>query len=207
MRLIGYIKKDNNITLVLDFDHTITTFNSDTSIGVFNNILGYKYFSRKRKIDRFVNKTNSKLITKILWYQKIKLLKKYINQINLSEIEDKFIIRKEFITIFNYCKKNNISIIICSSGYKKLIEYVLKKNKIDNYKLMANELNTKFKDIITPKNKYKFIKCNTKVILMGDQIDDKDMIKSLNKKTIGIANKNNYKKLNKYFDEVVVFND
>lgn len=76
------IKKFNNINntiYVIDFDHTITTFDSDTSIGVYSLYFGQKYKKKKDKIDSLSSRVNGKIITKLLWILKIKLLNRYYN--------------------------------------------------------------------------------------------------------------------------------
>lgn len=209
MKLKNIIKnfiKDKNIVYVIDFDHTITTFNSSTSIGVYSQYLGKEYKIKKDKIDNLVNKYKGKLITKYLWIKKIKLLNKYYNKELLGEISKNFEIRKEFKEFIEYLNKNNIDFIICSSGHKELIELILKNNGIFDYKLLANRINTPICDIITPYNKNKFLKRYTnkkQTIIIGDHIGDSSMVKN-SKISIGIANKTNKEELKKYFDYVVI---
>lgn len=63
-----------------------------------------------------------------------------------------FKIRKEFKWLMKYFNVNNIDYIICSSGHRDLIDYILKDNGISNYNLLANEINTRFYKIKTPYN-------------------------------------------------------
>lgn len=209
MKLKGVVEElnqDKNIICTIDFDHTITTFNSSTSIGVYSKYLGEDYKSKKDKIDYFVDRYNGKLVTKYLWIKKIKLLNKYYDRKLLEEASKNFEIRKDFKELFKYLNKNNIDFIICSSGHKDLIELILKNNGILGYKLLANKINTPICDIITPYNKYKFLKKYTKnrtTIIIGDHIGDSSMVKK-NKISIGIVNKGNGEKLKKYFDYVIL---
>ena len=125
--------KAENVIVVMDFDHTITTFSSSTSIGVYSYYLGKEYKKRKDLIDRLVTKYDNKLIVKYLWKKKFELLKKYYNQDLLMKISENFEIRREFKEIIEYFIKHKINFIICSSGHKKLIDIILKNNK--NFKL------------------------------------------------------------------------
>ena len=204
--IIKEIGKSENIVCVMDFDHTITTFNSSTSIGVYSQYLGQEYKNKKDRIDKFVNKYSGKLITKYLWIKKILLLKKYYNKELLEEISKNFKIRKEFKELFEYLNKNNIEFIICSSGHKELIELILKNNAIFNYRLLANRINTPIYDIITPYNKHKFLRKytnNKKAIIIGDHIGDSLMVEK-NKVSIGVANEENKEELGNYFDYVFI---
>lgn len=204
--IINKYNKDKDIVCVMDFDHTITTFSSNTSIGVYSQYLGKKYRVKKDVIDKLVNKYNGKLIIKYLWIKKIKLLKKYYNEEMLTEISKNFKIRKEFMELIEYFNKNKVEFIICSSGHKELIDTILKSNKIFDYKLLANETNTRICDIITPYNKYKFLKKYTekkKTIIIGDHIGDSSMVRNCII-SIGIANEKNKNELKKYFNYVII---
>ena len=53
MNLLDIIKKFNSINntiYIIDFDHTITTFDSNTSIGVYSLYLGQKTKRKKIKL-------------------------------------------------------------------------------------------------------------------------------------------------------------
>lgn len=194
MKILSLIKKYKIDYLIFDFDRTITTIGSNTSIGVFNNLLGMKYKQKKRKIDEAVKRSNTYKLKK-LWYKKIKLLKKYYNNYSLLNIENKFVIRKYFFEVYDYALKNNIKIIICSSGFKPLIDYILRINNIYNYILFANEISTKKKDIISPINKQKHVIALSKNIVIGDSVYDLSMCNKNTVATIGIniEEKNKYK--------------
>ena len=189
--ILEIIKKSNTNALILDFDNTITTFDSLTSIGCFKDILDDKYCKKKDRIDKKITNSSNKYMIKKYWYKKIKLLKKYKAYNFIEKISKKFTIRRIFFDIFDYCYSNNIRIIICSSGYKDLIDYVLKSNKISNYELIANSLNVKKRNVITPLNKNKFIHGNfINPIVIGDLKEDLNMIRRKDKITILISKKN-----------------
>lgn len=180
-----YNKIKNNIDnkiIIIDFDHTITTKNSETSIGVFNRLLNMEYVTKKRKIDNKVSKNT--IILTYYWYKKIKLLKKYIKRKYIKESINYFKPNKEIIDLLN---ETNSKIIICSSGYKDIIKEFLYKYKIRYNYLLANTLNSNIFNVITPNNKYRFVKKitnnlnNKKYILIGDMPSDNNMIKSNNK--------------------------
>ena len=82
--IINYnnIKKEilfdkKNTIVIFDFDYTITTSNSETSIGVFTNYLPIKYKKKKKILDNLTLKAKSKISYYILWKYKLKLLYKY----------------------------------------------------------------------------------------------------------------------------------
>ena len=151
--LINIIKKSKVKAIIFDFDNTITTKDSSTSIGVFNNCFDENYKIKKSYLDIKATKSNRESLSKI-WFEKIQLLKQYYNEDILPIVEKEFVIRKSFYVIYKYCLANNIDIFICSSGFKTLIEYLLEKNNINNYVLFANDFDTKYEKIITPYNKY-----------------------------------------------------
>lgn len=57
-------------TIVMDFDHTITTYDSETTIGVFSKVLGTHYVQEKHLIDIKVNKCKNKIEMLCLWSKK-----------------------------------------------------------------------------------------------------------------------------------------
>ncbi len=178
-RLIKYKKK---LRIIMDFDYTITDFASYSSIGVFSNYLCEEYISKKIKIDNIVNKLNDEQIDDYhyCWKQKIALLKQHVeNKKIIKKIvsDNNFNVRKEIISIINYANKNNIPIIILSSGCGEVIEEILKKNNIflNNITITANYI---FKDnlkLVTPANKKEFLDDEyINHIVFGD--DKKDFI-------------------------------
>lgn len=187
---------NNNTVVIIDFDHTLTTFSSETSFGVFSLILNNSYKKKKKRIDFVTNLIKCSFVVRINWYRKIKLLKKYIKPDSIKIATSYFFIRPEMKELLNECKKRNIPVIICSSGLKEIITSVLNLNKIFSYtSIVANDFNTDFKEIITPYNKSDFIDVanykNAKFILIGDQDSDKKMIKDVNKEFYKINYVNN----------------
>lgn len=177
------IKKNiNNKIIIIDFDNTITTKDSETSIGVFNKLLDMEYVNKKRKIDKKISK--SKILLTYYWNKKIKLLKKYINNKSIKESINYFKPNKKIIDLLN---NTNSKIIVCSSGYKKIIKIFLDNNNIKYNYLLANDLENNIFNTITPNNKYKFVNKITKrltknkYILIGDLPSDNNMIKNKNK--------------------------
>lgn len=193
-----------NPIFIVDFDHTITTFDSDTSIGIFNNLLGENYRRIKERIDLKVLNTKSELKIYLLWFLKIFMLKIFFANNYLEKAALNFTIRKDFIYFFNYCEKNNFEVIICSSGYKPLINLILNNNNIKNVKVVAND---NLLHIVTPYNKGKNFKhINKNVILIGDSDTDICMHK---RPLITFAICNNlydYNVLNNIFNYVLIDN-
>lgn len=202
--IYNILQANSKSTLLIDFDHTITTFESQTSIGVFTKILNQKYVKLKNKIDSKVDSCHNPLYLKFLWFKKIYLLKIFGAKKYINKAIKYFMINPNFIKLFNYCKKNRIKIIICSSGYKPLIEEVLRKNNLNYIKVIGNE---KLFRIITPLNKNKYI--DSKIenpIIIGDNMADINMSKT-KKLSIGICNDlYEYDNLKQSFDYVVLWN-
>ncbi len=174
MELVELVKNTLCTVILVDFDKTITTKKSETSIGVFQKVLPYEYCKKKKKIDYVLKKHINDRKMQKYWYYKFKLLRKYNAVKELNLILSYFEIREEFKTLYYYCKINNIKIIIVSAGYKDLINNVLIKNNLLGIEVYANELNTKTKKIITPRNKnnVKFSLENEKVVIIGDSVYD-----------------------------------
>lgn len=202
--IYNILQANNKSTLLIDFDHTITTFDSQTSIGVFSKILNQKYVKLKNKIDSKVDSCNSPLYLRFLWFKKIYLLKVFNAKKYINRAIKYFMINPNFIKLFNYCKKNRIKIIICSSGYKPLIEEILRQNDLYYIKVIGNE---KLFRIITPLNKNKYI--DSKIensIIIGDSMADINMSKT-KKLSIGICNNlYEYDNLKQIFDYVILWN-
>lgn len=115
---------------------------------------------------------------------------------------------KKFI---NYCYNSSIPVIVCSSGYKKIIELILNKNGIKYTYLLANNIDCNFFNVISPNNKDKFVKRlifheklnSNNYLLIGEQEEDSEMIKYTNKKTVKIIKKcDKDKKSN--FDYIII---
>ena len=170
--------KKNSI-VIFDFDYTITTLDSETSIGVFTKYLPVKYKIKKKKLDLLTKKAKSKILYYIIWKRKLKLLLKYYDENILNSINylKEFKINSSIKKIIMNLNKNKIPIIIYSSGITEVIQNVLIKNEIysDNIKIIANSMNNSTK-IITPK-KRKIRNINYKnIYVFGDKIDDLKII-------------------------------
>lgn len=175
MSLVNIIKKYDIEALIMDFDNTITTKNSSTSFGVFNNQFDSEYREIKRELDRKTVNNYDELELLDIWNTKLKLLEKYYDNKILKEVRDEFVIRKDFFELYDYLNENSIKLIICSSGFRPLIKYILNENNIYNYELFANDFSTNSEDVITPMNKNKFLKNIGKNIIVGDQFMDLTM--------------------------------
>lgn len=200
--IYNIINTNKESTVVIDFDHIVTTADSETSIGVYSKLFNQSYKKRINKINNLVDRCQSRFFLRVLWFFKIILLKRYNAKKYINKVIKYFKIKSEFIKLFNYCTKNNIKVIICSSGYKPLIFEILRQNKIDKIEVIANE--GLFK-IITPLNKNKFISSNIKnLILLSNNINDINIYK--NKKiSIGVCNNlYDYNKLTAVFDYVIL---
>lgn len=200
--IYSILNTNKGSSVVLDFDHVITTINSETSIGVYSKLLTKNYRKKTNKINKLIDRCQSRFFLRLLWFFKITLLKRYNAKKYLDIAIKYFEIKAEFIKLFNYCTKNNINIIICSSGYKPLILEILHQNKIYNVEVIANE--GLFK-IITPLNKYKYISSNIKnPILISNNINDIIIYKNI-KLSIGICNDlYDYDNLTRVFDYILL---
>ena len=174
------LKKINNSeisTIVFDFDYTLTTQNSESSIGVFSKSLSESYYNKKKVLDFFTNIALSSMFYKLIWYLKLKLLFKYnaksmINKINIYR---EFRVNKSAIDILKNAIGNDVDVIIYSSGLEEIITKFLEINNIDDKKvdIKANNLrNVDFSSIITPKKKKLNFSSQECVLLIGDKIDD-----------------------------------
>ena len=173
------IEHSEDAVAIFDFDYTLTTNLSESSIGVFTKYLPPEYKKRKEVIDKISKKWNSRFLLKIIWKYKLNYLSKFYNEnvLNKIDIKSDFILNDFTIKILRKCCENNIRTIIYSSGLKSVIELVLKYYKINyiNLEIIANDINVDCKlnsKIVTPKNKkIKFPK-NEYVILFGDKKND-----------------------------------
>lgn len=167
------------IIVVCDFDHTITTKNSNSSIAVFSNYLPKKYKKKKKKIDCLVNIIKTEVTYKHLWKLKLKLLRKYGGKNILDKIDYKkeFFINNKMIDIIKLFDKKNIPIIIYSSGIKEIIVNIFDTYSInfDNTKIIANSLDNMV-NVITPYKKTIPFLSNKKVVLIGDNEKDLNII-------------------------------
>ena len=182
--LYRILKNRKESIVIFDFDYTITNKESNSSIGVFTKYLPIKYQLKKQKIDALTLKTNTKLSYYMIWKYKLKLLSKYYSTslLNCIDLKTEFQFNKEIYKFIIELQKNNIPIVIYSSGIKDIIERFLILNDISllGISIIANsiDLNTQkiVSKIITPKNKrlsnidkkYKYI--------FGDRVEDLNIV-------------------------------
>ncbi len=165
-KIVNYLEtKKGEICLVSDFDHTITSFNSETSIGVFSKYLPKSYQKRKEKIDNQVNLLDGAHSTNQIeydrwWTYKRDLLREYVKDMSIIEeivIRELFAIRPLMKEIIKYSFIHHLPFYIYSSGCGELIEKVLIKNNLyyNNIKIRANYIERKpFNEkIISPLSK------------------------------------------------------
>jgi len=189
-------------TIILDFDYTITKRKSHTSIGVFGDLFDIS-IKEKKQINGKADNSKIPMYMKYHWKKKIKLLKKYNANSLLEEASNLFYINPNIKRILDYCNEFNIKVIILSSGYKPLIEYILKKYNIKYDELYACDEKT----IITPLSKRKVLKERVEnAVTIGDNIHDSKMYK-YSKYKIGICHDIfEYENMKKYFDYVILEN-
>ena len=211
--LIKFLDNDN-FYVIADFDKTITTYDSISTWEVFSNpklmdsgyikeVDDYYDYYREKEIDSNLpfdvkNKYMYDWWTKhISLFTKYKLTEKVVNDAVLDKNVMKF--RNGAINFLKYLYKNNIPLIIISSGIGNVIESFLKINKCyyDNIHILSNYL--VFENGIAISNGNKIIHSLNKneviytdeikdlvknkkyKILLGDQIED---IKAVNKEEI-----------------------
>lgn len=174
---LALLKRKNNVVAVFDFDYTITTKDSNSSIGVFTNYMSENYKKKKYILDYLTLKSKNKFLTRIIWKLKLVLLKRHnvgqvLNKINYKK---EFRINEKILELIKILLEYDVKIIIYSSGMEMIIKNILKVYKIKNPNICikANTLETKFFKIITPyKRILKDISLNSTVILYGDQDND-----------------------------------
>lgn len=172
--------------IIFDFDYTLTAKNSNSSIGVFSNYLPKTYYRKKRFLDFLTTIAFSKWFYKIIWQLKLKLLSSYFEKdlINKIDIANEFKPNKITIDILNNAIKNNIEILIYSSGIEEIILKFLEVNSInkDSIRIIANKLNhVDLSKIITPKKEKLSFKKKGYIILIGDKKDDLKIVNNATK--------------------------
>ena len=173
------IEEEKDSCVVMDFDYTLTDYSSYSSIGVFSNYLCQEYVSKKRIIDNKIENMEEDNMEEFyqLWFQKIMLLNKYVNNRIVNKIVsgNNFVLRSELVDLLKYCHDMKIPVYIISSGCKEIIDRVLTSNKIkyDNIIVIANSF-TKLSDkVVTPRNKKEFFdKKYSFYIQIGDEKTD-----------------------------------
>ena len=183
------LKRMNNgkvSIIIFDFDYTLTTLDSNSSIGVFSNYLPRAYCKKKKVLDILTNIATTSKFYELIWRSKLKLLSSYyikdlIKKINIT---NEFKPNKSTMEILNRAIKSNINVIIYSSGIEEIIVEFLKVNGINNkkVKIIANKLShVNLSTVITPKKKKLELELDENIILIGDKIDDLKIIDNATK--------------------------
>lgn len=132
------IKDLNDVAILVDFDGTITT--EDT-----NDILVSKYGNEKvKEVDEKYNNGKIDLIDLFNGvFSEIKLTEKEYVDFILRE----FKLSEGFVEFYNYIKSYNIPFAIISGGFDNGIIPLLKKHGIENINILSNHLNFSGMDI------------------------------------------------------------
>ena len=190
----------NHLYIITDFDHTLTTKNSQNCWGIISTIpnISKEYIKQSKENndlyfpieqdDSINNDIKNKMMKK--WYEEhAKMLIKYNlkeKDINEASQNDSIILREGVIEFLEFTNKNNIPVIIISAGISNIIEGVLKKH------------NCFFNNVYVTSNIFKFE--NGKLKSLRNKI-----IHSLNKGKIDIPTK--IKEIIKEKDEVIIIGD
>lgn len=196
-----------NLCIVTDFDKTITSNESVSSIGVFSNFFPKQYAEEKSKImeqeekiflSNDISNVQKEQLLHSIWIKKLKLLKEFLNNykvINDIVSSNQFIFRDDAIETINYLQRK-YQVIINSSGFGNLIIELLKKEgcHIDNLVVFSNFIQNgmiDFSKMIDPYRKYnteyiKYINNYKNFVLLGDSLTDLSMLPlDLNKISVG----------------------
>lgn len=155
--------------IIADFDHTLTTKNSQNCWGILSQIsdISPNYIKESKKNNDYYLpieqddslKYNIKNAIMHKWYENhLKMLIKYKftekDIITISHSND-IILRKGVVEFLTYTYKNDIPVIIISAGISQIIEGVLQKNKcfFSNIYIISNILKFKQGKISSLRNK------------------------------------------------------
>lgn len=150
----------NKLYIIADFDHTLTTKESQNCWGILSNIpnIAKEYITKSESNNSYYfpieqdDKLDYKIKNEMMkeWYQKhTELLIKYnLKESDISEISKshEIILRKGVVEFLKFTNNNNIPVIIISAGISNIIEGVLKRNNCfySNVYVISNIF--KFKD-------------------------------------------------------------
>ena len=205
-KLIGFNK--NKMSIVTDFDKTLTSAESESTLGIFSKFLPDSYVKAKNDINKEEESISinndltfqrKKILLKYIWVKKLILLSKYLKDINtVKEIVDSglFNFRDGAIESLNYLQKK-YEVIINSSGMGNLIVELLKSKgcSFDNLKVFSNfyDFNTSSFDLqncifSADKVNKEYLEAisNKQLILLGDTLEDLSMVPK-NKTNVSIA--------------------
>lgn len=159
----------NKLYIIADFDHTLTTSNSQNCWGILSNIPNISkeyikqstdnnnYYLPIEQDDNMDYYTKNKLMHD--WYQKhTDLLVKYhfkeedINKISKSS---SIVLRKNVVEFLKLTNEKDIPVIIISAGISNIIENVLKKNHcfFNNIYIISNILKFQNGEVKSLRNK------------------------------------------------------
>lgn len=204
------LKKINNYFVITDFDRTLTTAESEPTMGIIPQYLGGECLEKRTKIyeqyrplelDYTIEQKEKQKIMKEWAKESFTLLSKYITKegIEKSLVNAELYLRdgaKEFLKEMN---NKNIPLIIMSSGIGNIVKAFLEKEKcmFNNIEIVSNFF--EFKDgktsidinniMATSNKEYCRIPVNIrnkleekeKALIFGDLIED---IKMINKEKI-----------------------
>lgn len=201
-------RKSNNFCVIIDFDRTLTTGASDSSLGIIPQFLGgeclkerlknYEYY-RPLELDYTIEKEEKRKIMKEWATKTFTLLSKYLATEDIIEnaLKDANIhLRKGVKEFFKEMYKKDIPVVIMSAGVGNLIEKFLEKEEVlyNNIILISNFF--EFKDKKTyidteklmassnkdyskiPEDIRKILDKKENILLCGDIVEDIKMVNS-----------------------------
>lgn len=201
---LNNLKETNNFYVITDFDRTLTTRNSEPSMGIIPQYIGgeclkkrteiFEYY-RPIELDYKIPEDEKKQIMQEWAEKSFTLLSKYITEeiVNKSLENANIYLRngvKEFFTIM---KNKNIPVIVMSSGVGNIVKAFLEKEDclFNNVEIVSNffefingKTHINFDYIMATSNKeYKRIPENVRsktegksALLFGDLIEDIRMV-------------------------------
>lgn len=203
---VNNLKESTNFYIITDFDRTLTTRESEPSMGIIPQYLGGECLKKRTEIFEYYRPLEldynipPEKKTEIMkeWAQKsFALLSNYINKdlIHKSLENANIHLREGVKKFFVEMKNKNIPVIVMSAGVGNIVKEFLQKENclFDNVEIIANFF--EFKDgkpyidfdniIAVSKKEYKIIPENIKnkiegkdAFLFGDLVEDIKMVDS-----------------------------
>lgn len=175
--------------IVSDFDGTITSPKTLSTIGVFRKMFP-NYRSEMSNYREYLETLGLDSETKTLLYAKkeLQLLSSYLKQGNIDDsLFNNIVLRNQFKLFIDYISSRDIKFLISSSGIANVIKHVLDNNNIyyDNIKIYSNFYNEQYDfdldKIIYSRKKYNQdlineIEHDDKILLMGNYPSDINML-------------------------------
>ncbi len=144
----------DNLYIVTDFDHTLTTKESQNCWGILSTIpnISKKYIQQSHNNNKYYfpieqsDHLNYAYKNKMMqqWYQKHAdlLVKYHLQKQDIENISksDKIILRKGVVEFLKYTNEHHIPVIIVSAGISNIINGILEKNNcfFDNVYVISN---------------------------------------------------------------------